>query len=143
MDDTIEAARARYAASGGDLSVIPLGRTCYGRAPERDGMQPLGPNGEPLMTWGIDTCPYWACDRSKPRQISGYCAHLQIGDADEDGPMTLWDMLKACDVNDPDDELGADGCLGFEGEELEGDSLEGVGLLGEELEGTDAGTAAR
>ena len=56
---------------------IPMGSYCYDE------------NG---------VCPYWSLDHSKPKQLNGYCAFLEVGNWEQpDGWITLlWDQVKEC-----------------------------------------------
>lgn len=44
-------------------------------------------------------CPYWSKDPNQPEQMSGCCSFLGLTDAQEDGTMLLWDMVKECGEN--------------------------------------------
>jgi hypothetical protein len=86
MDVTREAADARFAASGGDRSVVPAGWYCY---TWNEGTTP--PSTVP--------CPYWARVPEQEHQEDGYCALVGKGDWESGHFGLLWDQVKECDVN--------------------------------------------
>lgn len=76
-----------------DTSVIPKGFFCYTAQGEfEDGKMP------------IKTCPYWSIDASQPEQANGYCKFLKKGDWMEDGTWLVWDQIKACGINEEENE---------------------------------------
>ena len=95
---TPEAADARFAASGGDESLIPEGSYCYrvlGFTEAKDGQPPR---------MHIEPCPYWGAHPDKSPQSYGYCAKLGQGDWEDDGPFLLWDQVKECGIGEFDEE---------------------------------------
>jgi hypothetical protein len=86
-----------YAAAGGDTSVIPVGPYCYTLV---EIVQ-----GDPAVPAVIRTrpCPYWGLREIEGSKY-GYCAHLKTGDWEDDGTLLLFDQVKECGLNDPDDE---------------------------------------
>ena len=67
-----------------DTSVIPNGMYCYA----------WDDNDKFIV------CPYHSLDQNHDRQSNGQCKFLGINDWDDDGLGLLWDMVKACDIND-------------------------------------------
>ena len=48
----------------------------------------------------VQICPYWERMPDMPKQESGYCHYLEIGDWEiTDSTSLLWDMCKSCSVN--------------------------------------------
>jgi len=73
---------------------IPHGPYCYEIIEiERDKK-----NEKPIMT--VHVCPYWYRDSTKPEQMNGYCAYMDIGDWDDEGFGLLWDQVKCCGINE-------------------------------------------
>ena len=96
MEHTPDAARAALARLGRDESAVPDGPYCYRR--DADGRRV--------------PCPFWAIDPTRPAQLDGYCALLDLGDWDDDGVSHLFDQVKACGIRDgidEDDEDSEDG----------------------------------
>lgn len=87
-------ADCNYKHHGGDLSQVPAGPYCY-RITAIDS-QSSPPSSK------IATCPYWG-RREIEGEVFGYCAHLKTGDWKEAGTMLLFDMVKECGLNDPDE----------------------------------------
>lgn len=91
-------------------SLIPEGMYCY--AP----MQ--GPSPENGWVFRVKPCPYWQRYDEKlhgplPENWSSmtedggpgaYCRYLKTGDWLDDGTWLLWDQVKACGVNEGDDD---------------------------------------
>ena len=81
-------ARAALIERRRDTSVIPPGPYCSVVA--ADGTR--------------QTCPYWAIDPARPRQMNGYCAYLDAADWDAHaGVGHLWDKVKECALNEDDE----------------------------------------
>lgn len=51
-------------------------------------------------------CPYWKRNGHKSDQRDGYCRLLKVGDwmSRPHGTMLLWDQVKECGINMPDDQ---------------------------------------
>lgn len=52
-------------------------------------------------------CPFWSRDDDGVCMQDGYCSYLDKGDMDFDDEgcaLLLWDMCKACGINDDDDD---------------------------------------
>jgi len=96
---TPEAADARAAELGKDVSVIPPGPYCYRAKGERH----FDASGRSV--YPVDPCPYWAIHPGKEHQENGYCAFLGEGDWAEDGFSHLWDQVKACGIRDGFEDL--------------------------------------
>lgn len=77
--------------------IIPQGHYCY-------------------SGWGeeIKLCPYWSKKDGVPEQESGHCSFLGYGDTDTQGSGILWDQVKECNINmpeDPQDEFPSIGAM--------------------------------
>jgi len=48
----------------------------------------------------IKTCKWLSFNKTKHKQLSGYCKYLNIGDWMEDGTILLWDECKECGIHD-------------------------------------------
>lgn len=91
-----------------DISQIPHGPYCYEIVEwsEKISLE----NGKfycrPLK---YKVCPYWELREDKPEQDNGYCRYLGIGDWEDDGFGLLWDQVKACGINEDDEEEHCNG----------------------------------
>lgn len=81
-----------------DESVIPHGYYCY-TMESKDPMADLAKFGR-IKT---KVCPYWSRNPDKHLQESGHCKYLGCGDWEAKGPWLLWDQVKECGVNMPQD----------------------------------------
>jgi hypothetical protein len=101
--NAIDAANARHAELNGDTTVIPTGPYCYNIT---------GPHYEDAdgnIRLPTKTCPYWAMKRRADGDDVGYCAHLKCADDDEEpGWGLLFDQVKECGINDPDEDDAPD-----------------------------------
>lgn len=66
--------------------LIPRGPYCYTRRASDGVFKP---------------CPFWDMIEQFPHQGNGYCTYLRRGDDAMGG--LLWDQIKECSINDPDD----------------------------------------
>ena len=79
----------------------------------KEDAEKLVPHGYYCYTWvgkpsaqnhQIKVCPFWQSFYPKvPEQSCGFCHLLKVGDFTEDGTVLLWDMIKSCGVNLPDE----------------------------------------
>ena len=75
-------------------AVIPIGVYCYTHTGERTD------DGRGVK---IKLCPHWRLLDEYPYQMNGYCTYLKSGDFMDNGTSLLWDQVKECNVNIPDD----------------------------------------
>ena len=101
-----------YRALHGE-SVIPQGCYCYTNM--RDSGRKTEDN---LPIFSVDICPYWDMDDDQPQQMNGYCWFLEKGDWEEDGTDLLFDQVKECGVNYPDDDDPCEDDEGIEEEDV-------------------------
>lgn len=95
MIHDIDAAKAAYSSSRGDIAAIPHGLYCYVRTGVDHGL-------DGLPTLEVRPCPYWASHKVGG-EVFGWCAHLGKGDAD--GTLLLHDMVKECGIADELDDV--------------------------------------
>lgn len=82
----------------------------------REEAESLVPHGDYCYTWEgvpsvennfrgkIKKCPFWDSFYPKmPDQSYGFCHLMKIGDFTKDGTHLLWDQVKCCGVNLPDE----------------------------------------
>lgn len=76
--------------------LVPHGDYCYTWTKE--------PTAENKFRGEIKVCPFWQSFYPKvPEQSCGFCHFLKAGDFTSDGTMVLWDQIKECGVNLPDE----------------------------------------
>ena len=50
-----------------------------------------------------NACPFWDKFPNLPRQENGFCHYLKAGDFTEKPTFLLWDQVKECGINLPDE----------------------------------------
>lgn len=75
-------------------SLVPHGDYCY-KIIEASSFENLGGK--------IKKCPFWDILPTLPEQSFGFCHLMKIGDFTKDGTDLLWDQVKCCGVNLPDE----------------------------------------
>lgn len=76
-------------------SLVPYGDYCY--------TWEEVPSVENNFRGKIKKCPFWDILSTLPEQSGGFCHLMKIGDFTKDGTMLLWDQVKCCGVNLPDE----------------------------------------
>lgn len=74
-------------------SLIPVGDYCY--TPRE------APSAENGWAYKVNPCPFLRMLPDKPAQLNGWCDYLKAGDFEENGTSLLFDSVKECGVNQP------------------------------------------
>lgn len=76
--------------------LIPHGDYCY--------IREEAPKLENNFHGKIKNCPFWDSFYPKmPEYSNGFCHFMKVGDFTKDGTDLLWDQIKCCGVNLPDE----------------------------------------